>query len=464
MLQGHAQLDLLRKGKVVHREEHKNTITPFFTDCFNKSNISLMADRNKMLPLANNWFGGCLLTDKDNDTSISMIAGDSEIIAQASNTAYTGLNLKKGSYNSNESHDITDASGAVIGRTQVFDWSTSQGNGDIKSVCMTRPSIGYCDLYTDGIIRDSSAGIAETFANRVALEGITYNDVTYVPGQFQILDFNRERGYILSYDSSKVNIREFAINGFTYHITGRVLRNHIALHELAINASGGTEYANCSYTGDYIYVFKAVHSGNNTVVTDWKISTSDWSFTSTTHTYENVRLVGSNNNIFPKDVFIIKDDYIYTYGFALVNGSWIAKTVKASLTNDADVSLMDCPTYLNGSYNLSTLRNVNGPSLLLPNGDFIKFGTYFDPNPSYAGYYHNGTMYRSSAPYYDVWGHREYGINGSKGLHLAAVGGDNNVVSLISVFPYVSTVSNLSQKVEKRSDLTMKLTYTLTEV
>lgn len=462
VLHGHTQLDLLRNGKIVHRVEHDNTITPFFTDCFNKSNRALMASRTLMLPLTN-WFNGCLLTDKDNDASISMIAGDAEVVAQASNTAYTGTNLKRGSYNATESHDITNASGEVIGRTQVFDWSTSQGNGDIKSVCLTRASIGATHLYDDGVVRDDSAYVNEFFANREDGGTLVVNDVVYYTAKCQIIDFSTERAYYFTRDNSKVYLREFAVNGNSYHITGRILRNQITTREFAIPTNSGQHYPTVSYTGDYFHIFVNRWSGNNTLLDEYKIKLSDWSVTQVTHTLENVRLYNGYYDVFAKDVILIKDGYGYVYGQALVDGAWKWKMIVFSLTNDADITTLPYPNDPTGASGDSW---YNGPSLLLPNGDFIKerCGPTTNNNNMTVGFFHNGNMYRVRCASYDMWGGIYYGLQGGDGFQfICSPGNDPNLVSFETLYPYVSTVNNLAQKVEKRSDLSMKLTYTLTE-
>ena len=60
--QGHARLDLLRDGKVVHRVEHKNDVTAFVQKAIGKGNFHNLISSNNIMPIFGNWFGFCLVS------------------------------------------------------------------------------------------------------------------------------------------------------------------------------------------------------------------------------------------------------------------------------------------------------------------------------------------------------------------------------------------------------------------
>ena len=78
-------------------------------------------------------------------------------------------------------------------------------------------------------------------------------------------------------------------------------------------------------------------------------------------------------------------------------------------------------------------------------------------------YYHNGSFYTTKTiPSSDT----NYRYLIDTGYGTAIYGGINSYVKLLFPFPYVSTVNNLASgsEVRKTSELSMKLTYTISEV
>lgn len=450
MLKGHATLDLMRNGKIVHREEKDNTITPWMANCINKGNLNFMMTPEKIVPLKQ-WFAGCLLTDIDNDPTISMIAHNAKVIAQASNNAYTGTNLRRGSFNSNESGNVPG------GYRFVWDWTTSQGNGDIKSVCLTRPSFGATDITEDFSAPDAPC---LEFMSEKYIRSASF------PGPF-ILDYDREKLFTLRYDgtsgSEKIIIDEYYINTFRYHLTGKLgdAISFTASHQISqVISSYDLDVTSVSYTGDYFYIFRVTNNGST--MDEYKIAVADWTCTKTSHTYTGVtfyRHVGQSGYML-KDIMPVIDGYVFAYSY---NNQ---KIYKLNLANDADVVAYDNPLA-----NVDTRPQWNGPSILLPNGDFYKYSNVFGDASTSATYYHDGKFYR-------VLGNAMNGSDWGEGYPNLAGGSYGTIISttttddaspngqawkILTMYPYVSTVANLQSKVTKSYDLTMKLTYTIAE-
>ena len=448
MLKGHAKLELARNGVVVQRVEQDNNITPWFSDAINKGNFNFMLAPEKILPLKQ-WFNGCLLTDKDNDPLTSMIAQDSNVIAQASNNAYTGNNLRRGSFNTNESGNVPG------GYRYVWDWSTSQGNGEIKSVCLTRPTIGATDITEDFSAPD--ADCLEYISSRW-IKGSS------IPG-YLILDYEREKAWAISYDGTsgaeKIIIKEYFINTYRYHLTG-ALGDAISLintHEISqAIANYHQNLASVSYTGDYFYFFKVYENAGT--MDEYKVSIADWTCVKTVHTYNGVyfRNHAGANGYFMKDIIPVIDGYAYAFSYGN------SKIYKLNLANDADVVEYPNPVGL-----VSDHYTYNGPAVLLPNGDWYKFTARFSDS-EVCVYHHNGKFYRARGNIINGndWGEGVPCVGGNEYGTLIATAPSDDATNghnwqLSAIYPYVSTIANLQSKVNKSIDLTMKLTYTVAE-
>ena len=178
-LQGNTRLELLRDGKVVHRVEKHNVISPWLQKAIREGDFGAGIDRNKIMPLTQ-WFSGCILTDKANCKSntdpgfFGMINQDSNVIAMAGDDAYTGTNTRRGSA------DLSaGATGPITnGYRWTWNWSESFGNGDINSVCLTRAELGKLHFVETGDLDyETDPTLAKTYIN----ESLTF---ALVSGKF----------------------------------------------------------------------------------------------------------------------------------------------------------------------------------------------------------------------------------------------------------------------------------------
>lgn len=456
MLQGNTILELARekrinnrvKREIVKRIEKHNDITPLYENLLNDGDFNNSILSSKLFP-ASRFFAGCHLTDNTNVASLAMIAGNSNITAQAGDDAYSGDNLRRGSYNTNESRIITG------GIRRVWDWSTSQGNGTIASVCLTTAQLGKADFSKTYV--PANADVA--FERLSDSTGFLINGNTL--GHCSIIDIEKNRGYGVTYSNGTITVEEYEINGTERSLLvpnagGYLLASH-AISQSVLNYSIST--ASVSYTGDYIHLL-TFSSGSNKL-NDYAIKLSDWSCTYTQHTYSGVSFVAIDGYYIGnlvKDAMPIINGYVYAIS---ASGS---KIVKCSLTNDADVTEYANPLYtVSGSY-------VNGASVILPNGDWYKLSNLNNQAPTVNSclYCHNGEFYIAKC------------ISFSPRYACGCSANSNNYGSIIMLgissysdadykkgyidlaFPYVSTVNNLDEAVTKSADLTMKLTYEIT--
>lgn len=440
--QGNTRLDLLRNGKIIKRIEKHNTVTAWLENAKGPGNFRDLINPSNITNLAG-WFNGCLLTDQTNDAALSMISSGSKITAQAGDDAYTGTYTKRGSFNSSESGAITG------GRKFVWDWLTNQGNGPIASVCLTRGALGKCELGQTAV-PDSSYPINEILNSSATAAGLPV---------VSIIDYENETAYAISYANGTITVTEYELATKLLHIkadeTGLI---NTTTHQIAQTVNNYSEItASVSYTGDTIHLL--TFQANSGTLNDYAIVTTDWTCTATTHTYSGVSfwaLGGYGTTPIMKDAMPIINGYVYAY-----SGSG-QKIVKCSLTNDADVEDFDNPLYTLGA--LYTYNNyANGPSVIMPNGDFYKIAQYQNVANQYALYYHGGDFYavilnRGHNLPTDSVNANPYGT-----IIRPAIYGSNNIVLVEAFHPYVSTVNNLETAVTKTADLTMKLTYEITE-
>ena len=456
MLHGHARLELAREKKVgnrIKREvvkviEHDNTITPYTGDVLNDGNFHYQIQPSKLMPISQ-FFDGCLLTDKANVASLSMIAGDSEVTAMAGkdDSGYSGLNDKRGTYNHIESGVITG------GIRQVWDWGTSYGNGPIASVCLTRSKLGEVEMHDD----DTAFESTEAYIDEVMNENFGAPNMVGV----NIFSNAGRYAYRVYYEDSKIKIQEYDLNNELLIVRGGVFEPVPVGAPHVINETlTDSSTASVSFTGTAFHVIET-SGGTMKIIT---IDASDWSSSTATYTFENISFVPTrSHNVkeLPKDVHIISGNYVYTY--ATVGG--VVKFVKCNLTNVSEIAEYTVPSVL---ATVAASEN-QGAGVLLPNGDIFKPHVRFNTlDSTTALYFHNGKAYAaySNVNYIDSHsGVQNYALNVIKGgLVVNRYGWDvRDSIGVLNIHPYVSTVNNLDEAVMKTASLTMKLTYDLTE-
>ncbi len=456
--QGYARLDLLRDGKVVHREEHKNDVTAFVQNAIGKGNFHNLISSSNIMKIYDNWFGGCLLTDNTNDAATMLLDGGSTVVAQASNDSYSGTNLRRGNINTADSQVITG------GYKFVWEWDTAHGNGTINSVCLTRPQIARMDFSTTAVTEDVG----------VCIDNLTsgyYATVDTSLCNCNVIDYETEKGYQVTYSSGTITIKEFNFSCKTLHLL-------TPLYGAVQNGSNHTismtvaNYAVASASVSYDDTNKVIHiltwSGNK--LNDYAIDTANLdTCTATTHTIADVTFLNtatSSATVARRDVILIDNGYAW----AMVNSG--QKIVKIDLAHDVVATGFEFanPIYtINGSASTAN----NGSFMKLPNGDIYKFGNVTNDGSAAVlvepcVYYHHGIMYYAKS--YKISKYQsEVGFHSNNYGTFVRTGGstssDNTYyrAGVATCFPYVSTVCNLSNSVTKNAGLTMRLDYSVTE-
>ena len=466
-LQGYAKLELSRERKVngktrseiVKRVEKHNTITGYVDGILNEGNYGLLIPNNKLLPIRQ-FFEGCILTDNTNNASINMIAHNSSITACAGNDSYSGTYSKRGSV-SQESAVISSPNG-YKGYRFVWDWTTDRGNGSIASVCLARPALAIAEYSNSAV---PSVAIEESLYH----SGTSFADY-FTISKLQIIDYEKEVGYRVTYANNTISVEEYQLSTKSLHLLTRPFLytngatytpEYATTHEIAQSVSNfSISTSSICYTGDKIVIV----TWSGSTIRAYPISTSTWSVgTIAEKTFNGVTFVNTRESYcesYHKDIVLLDGDYAW----CMASISNVVKMVKLNLLGSGvDITEYSLPTTMSSSN--------NGCCLLLPNGDFYKYGAYHDDYTVL--YYHNGAFYVARRGYsMNFWGSgfSTLGVNGNKyGTYLATANvSKTNPTSgtqfdVCTIHGFVSTVANLDEAVIKTADLSMKLTYEITE-
>lgn len=200
MLKGKTKVELFdaETGKLVKSVEKHNEITSAYQRLINhlfySGDIALVARKDNsdaVRPFLEEVFGGIIMFDSD--------VPDGAIVQDKTNHC-TGMAFynqaennydKVGSYNSNESSIDYDKKTATF----VYDFTTSQANGVVKSICLCSKGV----TMLNGINSSSSINVASSHYAPLKFSGYQY--MMFGPN----IDYsNRNNNYYISYPISSV--------------------------------------------------------------------------------------------------------------------------------------------------------------------------------------------------------------------------------------------------------------------
>ena len=472
-LKGYTRLSLYRKGIEVKRIEKHNTITPYVQNAILEGNFSVSIPNSKIMPLTQ-WFDGCILTSAPNDPSLGMIAHNSDVIACAGNTPDSGsTDIRRGALNVNETADITG------GRRFVWDWGTDRGNGLISSVGLTRSELAIAEL---------SQTLAPS-ANPInpVLVAITTGELNSI-ANLTIIDYEKSVGYLVSY-SSGIVVTEFPLSTKAIKLFGSpylkqigydgnvISTTHNIPNSTISNPSPDIGNTSISYTGSHIHWI----TWSGATLKDYVINTSTWELDSsfgtggvitrtfTGVTFANIRYYYQYNQHYKKDICPIVGNYVWCVG--TVGGA--IKMLKCNLLGSAATEIFEYDNLFNTILGMTDASYCNGVAAVLPNGDFIKTSATHngETGDTSALIYHNDKFYlaRFNPDTNDAGfnSYRSIGINVNSYGTILKTGYSANggpIVQFGFLHGFISTCNNLEEAVTKSADLTMKLTYEITEV
>lgn len=443
ILHGHTKLELMRGSEVVHRIEKDNTITNYVTNVLNKGNYNYGINRGKIMPLSQ-FFNGCFLTDITNTSGglpVNMLDGSAEIVAQAGNSTNSSNYLKRGSINNYETHSLSN------GYQFCWDWNQNQGLGTINSVCLTKGALGGFEY---------GATASDIYDNDVAINEVISDSIIATVAPLNIIEYENEIGYKISYASSTITISVYKLNTKQYHLSGDPMgmidNAPIATYNISQTIKNyGTNTTTVSDTASEIVIVSYVNNGDTMHL--YRIDKTTFTCTAD----EDIVFTGAHftpvSDVLMKDVHPIVGNYMY----ALSDNS--TKVLKLDLVNKVVDSTISAPTTgLSG-------RDINGCCCVLPNGDIIKFN-YEHGSTSYVTknyYIHNDVAYVCNI-YIGGFGYgQEVTAIHYTGYGTAIFSNGYDAIKLHTLAPAVSTINDLNSPVTKTITLAMRLTYRLTE-
>lgn len=446
MLKGHVQIYL--NEKKVH--EGWNALTGYPNKAMNEGDFRSLMLASKKYPIRQ-WFSGCILTDGANSSDLSnmMISHSSNIVGVAGD-GYAPSGTKRGSFSSSSGYVSTqDGEGWRF----IFDFSPDQAIGTINSVCLTRPfsAIAMAELSASALTDDD---FYESLSDSVS-------DEYYAP--MMIIDYGREVGYDLSYESGVITVRKYILDTKVNHIWGQEQLGIVSYTDYTIDLTGGTIPTNVSsyfgtslcsfsYTGDEIHCICFNYSNSKTTLDDVVIPTASLAsgtYSINSREYADVNVVAFENTA-SKDGIIVDKTAGYYYAVARVSN--VLKMVKLSMSADTATEWQTIPSVL------TSTTYFNQDSLVLPNGDMIKSG--YGTSNGTGLYYHAGTWYPVKFPSLSN-SYRNLRLHGN--AYGSALMCHYQNTKLLALPPYVSTIYDLQNPVTKLANQSMRVTYDILE-
>jgi hypothetical protein len=446
MLKGHAKIELKNEktGKL-DVIEHDNMITNALN-----SQLELISHffgssilNSEYFPLNNKGMGGIVLFQDRLDEESSNInmprESDNAIIGYASNDVNPGTDTKRGSRNLTESEKLDN------GYKFVWDFTTSQANGQISALALTHMYSGINPKGSGNNLTGSSIrlsiGDTNTDNNRILQNCINFDwdtsiltcIITVNETTIRVNKYKLEISNILGINSTIGNLKLLTSQDIT-------LASSIAVNTVWLNGQDGYFYG--------VYIL----SGSCKIV---RIESSTYKL----DTSYSVNLSG-----IPSNFTVSKGAYpYYSRGATCVNqGKLYALSGKQLL----ELNLSD------STFTTHTLTVDIGSSpqsiisLTVHNGLMYAHRYYIDMDTNF-----NIIVRKTNSSSNDIFSKQNYGaiyretvFIRDDGIGVSINGTDNGTLCTIGNFrDYLATINNLDSPVIKTSEQSMKITYTITE-
>ncbi|MCD7923134.1 MAG: hypothetical protein LUG27_12035 [Clostridiales bacterium] len=405
---------------------------------------SLNGWMTNLLPICPNLIGGILLFPNTLTEDSGNIYPTSENlpVAYASNDVNSSTDLQRGSLSQTEGGATDD------GYQFVWEFTNTQGNGTIAAVALTS-ALGGVGGY--GSIADDSSAFLLMSALNQSLD----DDITQLLFNAVEVDFENDTVVSIAFSSSAVTITKFRIPILSIGLkekiddsTATVLETKTITCTTFLPSS--TYHTFVDGHDGYWYGFgnSANSSGSATLL--WiKISKTDYTYTEASFTLSNATMTYAGYRSYSsypsyRNKCVVRAGYVYIPSYDA------AGVYKINLENSADVTLISLGftsagySLSGGSYGLFLDRIED----LIIGYDFqIKADDTVIQTVGSKRFEYSGTPMFRYKNFLLYWG-GEYSIT-------------KRYLALLT--PYLATINNLDTAVVKTSDMTMKITYTLTE-
>lgn len=440
MLKGKTTIELtdVRTGK---KESYEDTnmitnalrdICAFFPQLWVSNTFN-----SQFLPLHEKGLGGVKLfsarLNEDPDNYYLPNIQTSRVVGYASNNTSAGTDPKRGSRNLVETKEVDN------GYQLVWDFTTAEANGTISCVCLTTAQGG-----TNVWFPFRPSGLPEG----LPIERSDYVQPAYV---------DYASGILITVDRSNMIIKKYKIPFDSIGVTDALFGKKLVA-EAQFRTSNNFDRIFFDGGDGYLYSFFALAQGpgSTATVNIGKISIETLEYTETPLALSGLKVAASSTS---NKNAIIYGGYLYMPKYGEGNSNYSNTYYRIKISDAANVTEIQ---FAEWSGKVETYRqNI----MYVNNGMLAANGVLFDPDtgehdvffPDYG--LNNKYYYEDSSNPRFLNGNYE----SQKGRVLMDMGYSSYCYTCID--PNVlMTINNLATPIEKTSDKTMKITYTLTYV
>ena len=407
--------------------------------------------------LVQSYLGGMLLFDKQipEDSNQLFPPAEASVVGYgAYNITNNSAKTELGTYNVNESEYNTYSKYMKF----VYDFTTSQANGTINCVCLTHLDAAQYSAYgadssrsyngkATGIRMSSTFSKTPLTSGKLKTAGYQYGDYAHV----FLVDTAEDLCYcfgVIDTNTIKISKYRAGILSTCVVCAHSTIRTLLESFEIPLAESIKTAYVSWNYEhdDDCLYICTAsattiTSSGSFNII---KISVSDWDVTQ--YTIAN-----------PTGATLASEDVRFAYvhqGYAyLKNGSTVYK-----------INIEDPSDWIKIS---GTLTNSGAlPQMAINGRIFYEYFTYVYYN-NYHGYMSvvNGALNKVEKPDYNgIFANGVQEQQCTTPIRNEPFHWLGNTSTLFCPRNYLATINNLARPIEKTSDKTMKITYTIQEM
>lgn len=470
MLQGKTTIELtnVRTGEKERYEDH-NLVTDYISRIYQpigslKSPRSYCPDEPPFTEL----FGGILLFDselEEKTTNLFIPGGVNVVGCGLYNSVNTTKVPKRGSYNATESE--TNQTGRFA--KFVYDYTTSQANGTIKSVALTSTMAGHGGLGMDAYADN------DYYSKYYAPYGASSFSFYSLSRQLFMIDPDDDAFYVVTaLTTSSITIVKYRANIHreSVFINNLMSFDVLETHTVQLPADiVATNYRTCyDPEADCLYVISASSTSISANGTFYVTRINMGTYEATVFTMKNSY---SSSVSFDRDCwFLVSGDYVYFYyssgplRLPLSTGGATYKRFAAPFGSNS-------ASYYGGLYFVIkdrlyyasiTSTTINGVSVTYNQMNCVDLKTgktsihFANPtnssSPSYCPIRYKGEL----SKLIPLKNHPEFYY------YADSVESTSSGKYIVRVPYYLATINNLARPIEKTSDKTMKITYTIQEM
>lgn len=408
-------------------------------------NTTMTGWQGNLLPICPNMIGGILLFSNtlEEDAANLYPSSDNLPVAYASNDVNTSSDLQRGSLSQTEGGATDD------GYQFVWEFSNTQGNGTIAAVALTSAKGGVAGF---GSVSDDSSAFLVMHEMQQDLddeiETLLFNAVE--------VNFENDTVVSIAFSSPSVVITKFRIPIMSIGLKDKIDDTTVEVLEVKTIVCttflpGSTYHTFVDGHDGYWYGLGNSANSSGSAVLKWiRIKKDDYTYEEGSYTLSNAAMTFAGyrtNSGYP----MYRNKCVVRNGYAYIPSYDAAGIYKINMSNPADVTRIEFG-FTSGEKSLG--GSTYGLFLSLVGDLIIGYDFQIKADDTVVHTAGNERFEYTATPLFQyknfvlMWG----------GEYMS----QRRYIALLT--PYMATINNLDSAVVKTSDMTMKITYTLTEV